>query len=817
MPATISAGRPTYAGLFCVALSTLMYEILLTRIFSVTMWYHFAFVAVSIAMFGMTLGAVLVQVARPLFPRERTRRSLAGSAALFGLTLVGSFVVHLRIPPGPGSGVAGVAALVGTYALISIPFVFSGICVCLSLTRFGGEVSRLYACDLAGAAAGCLLLTPLLERADGPSAVVLTAAVALTGAACYGAGVSRRWCSAALAGAIGLAAIGSANAALGEAGARWIRLIWVKGAREGTPRYERWNSFSRIRVWGDETVASEPTAWGLSRTWPTGRTIPQLFLNIDGTAGTYLTRFSGDLSPLEFMKYDVTNVAHHLKRDARVLVVGAGGGRDVLAGLAFRQRHVTAVEINGAILDAVNRVFGGFTGRLNERPDVTFAHDEARSFVARSAERYDILQISLIDTWAATAAGAFVLSENALYTVDAWETFLSHLSDDGILTVSRWFQHGTPGETYRIASLANAALRRLGVRDPRRHLAIVLSQRRDASADGLPEIATLLVRRTPFPAGELAALEALARRMEFVPLLTPDEARDDTVAKFASTDDPAALAAQFPIDLSPPTDDRPFFFNMARMSLAFQPRRWGPLAEQINLRAVTVLAGLLAAVVLLTAGLVVAPALVGGDRGAILRAGRESLYFAAIGLGFMLIEIAQMQRLLVLLGHPTYSLSVVLFSLLVCGGVGSALTTGVPAARAARSAARRLMLLMATLAVIGLLTPRLVAGYQSSATAWRIVLAVALLAPAGVGMGMAFPLGLKAALEQAGDVAAWLWALNGALSVVGSVLGVVIAMAAGISATWWCGTACYALAWLLARSMSPAAPPARAKMRHGAV
>src|SRR4051812_22166076 len=263
----------TYAGMFLVALATLMYEILLTRIFSVTMWYHFAFVAVSIAMFGMTVGAAIVYVLPRRFPVHRTAQQLATSSLAFGVFIVMSFVAHLRIPFDPGASGRALLLLIGTYALISLPFVFGGIAVSLALTRFPRQVSRLYAADLAGAAIGCVALIALLSATDGPTAVFVVAAVALAGAACFAVDARRRattvGCFVAIATCLALAVMNPLGVATGRP---WGRLPWVKGGHEQPALYEKWTSFSRARVEGAPNVASPPMGWGMSPAYPSDRT-----------------------------------------------------------------------------------------------------------------------------------------------------------------------------------------------------------------------------------------------------------------------------------------------------------------------------------------------------------------------------------------------------------------------------------------------------------------------------------------------------------------------------------------------------------------
>jgi hypothetical protein len=786
-----------YGGLFTVTLATLMYEILLTRIFSVTMWYHFAFMAISVGMFGMTVGAILVYLLPRTFTAEATRMHLARAALGFAAAIVVSFLTHLCIPFTAHASIAGLFAIALTYAVIAVPFVFSGICVCLALTRFPGSVGRLYAADLAGAALGCLLLIALLDVTDGPTAVIAVAGLAGLGAFLFALAPEARglrraaaWLTLALGAFVGVHTIlASHQLAL-------LRLVWVKEAVESRALYEKWNSFSRIRIEGDPAALRPPFGWGLSPTYPAERRVRELMLVIDANAATPLTRFTGDPRELEHLKYDVTNLAHHLRPEARVLVVGTGGGRDLLAALAFGQRAVVGVEINRDVIEAVNGRFGDFTGHLDRDPRIVFVNDEGRSYVARHPERFDIIQVSLVDTWAATAAGAFVLSENSLYTLEAWTLFLSRLGEHGILTFSRWYSHGSP-ETYRLVSLASAALAALGVREPRRHIALVTN----GEARGPVTIGTILVKREPFTGDELRRLGAAARQLGFTPLLTPDAAADSILERLVAGRGLDAFAARFPFNVAPPTDDSPFFFNMIRLRDVFQSRTWRE--EGPNLRAVVVLAVLLATVIVLTALCVIVPLLLTTDRAVLTGAPALLVFFAAIGLGFMFVEISQMQRLIVFLGHPSYGLSVVLFSLLVGGGLGSYLSD-----HASRGGTARLclVLLLAVLVVFGWLTPRVIEAFRGSVTLVRVLVAAGLLFPLGLVMGLAFPLGMKLAAARAASLTPWLWGINGATSVCASVLAVAISLHAGISASFWTGVTCYAaavLAYLSARRAAP--------------
>ena len=796
-PAAVAAAprSATYLGLFLVALATLMFEILLTRIFSVTMLYHFAFVALSVAMFGMTAGALLVYLAPGLFPPEKLHQRLALAAAAFPVVMVLSFMTQLSIPFRVHPSVVAVYAIVLTYAVIALPFIVSGVAVCLALTGFPRAVSRLYAADLAGAALGCVLLIVVLDWSDGPTAVLWIAFLASIGAIAFARAAGSRGLrrfAAASAVVIGVAA--AAHTVLVWQGRAIFRILYTKGsgAIETRPLYDKWNSYSRVRVTGDPNYRSIVQGWGLSQTVPPTR-LHQLQLDIDVWAGTVMTKYDGNPKAVDHLRYDVTNIAYYLRNQHDALVIGAGGGRDVLSALIFGARTVTAVDINKDIIRTVNGRFGDFTGHLDRDPRVRFVNDEARSFVARSAARFGTIQISLIDTWAATAAGAFVLGENSLYTVDAWSTFLRHLADDGILTVSRWYFHDRPAEMYRTTALAVESLRRVGVSDPRSHIIIVRNMRPYAawSPDSPDGVGNILVSRRPFTAAELDTIDREASRLQFDVAFSPRSTVDDTFTRLTQVEGLEEFLDNYPVNIAAPTDDSPFFFNMlrlrdfARMSML----EFGNLSH--NMKAVATLGVLLLTVTLLTALCILVPLWLTRHRVRLTGTGPLLSFFVAIGLGFMLIETSLMQRLIIALGHPTYGLSVVLFAMLLSSGIGSYLTAGVTAESVMTAGRTRLVGLVILLAALGLATPVVARWSEPMTTSVRIVAAVLLLFPAGLFMGMAFPLGMKLASARARELTPWLWGLNGAASVLASVLAVCIALSWSISAAFWTGWACY--------------------------
>src|SRR5262245_6236923 len=510
------------------------------------MWYHFAFMAISLAMFGLAAGAVLVEV----MPKREPHAALAKTGLLFALTSAICFALQLYVPADPERQLGWTVL---AFTLIAIPFVFGGMVVCIALTRFPRHTGKLYAADLAGSAAGCLLTIPMLDYIHAPTAVILNAGIAAMAAVAFAAALkgSLRWIAAAAC--VALVLLSAINQS-----SKKIDIQWLKGGKNWHDGlYEKWNALSRIYV---RETGSEPFGWGMSPAYKPDHKLDQLYLNIDSGAATVITRFDGDLSKLEHLKYDVTALAHYLRNPTPVLVIGVGGGRDILTSLVFGQSHVTGVEINPDILRVLTNRFADYSGNLQKHSAVTLVHDEARSYIARTPEKYGIIQASLIDTWAATSAGAYVLTENGLYTKEAWLTFLNHLTADGVLTMSRWYYEAQPAETLRLTALATSSLMDIGVSDPRRHIMIVRKQ--DNSESGQYSVATILVSRSPFSDADIDRLERIAKQMEFTLVLTPRFAERPEFEAVATSGKYQELIRAYPLNISAPTDDTPFFFHM---------------------------------------------------------------------------------------------------------------------------------------------------------------------------------------------------------------------------------------------------------------
>jgi SAM-dependent methyltransferase len=790
-----------YAGVFLVTAATLMLQVVQTRILSVVAWYHLAFFVISIAMFGLTAGAVWVYLRRERFTGATLSYDLAHFSVAFALTTAIAVIVQMCLAPVTALSLTAVASWAILALCLALPFFFSGVTISLALTRSPFPVGRVYGIDMAGAAAGCLGGLVLLNATNGPAAVLWISVVAVVAARLFAAaGIGQQpptpWPLApALQRRDALLALLALLALANSITDHGLSPLYVKGkieALQARPIFQAWNSFSRVAMF--ERGKREPHLWGPGRAFAGDRwRVPQRLMNIDGDAGTVAFGVRGDLAKAAFLKYDITNLAYYLPGHHRAAVIGVGGGRDLLSARVFGVPEVIGVEINPIFVRLLTELddYADYVG-LRNLAGISFVVDEARSWFARSRESFDIIQMSLIDTWAATGAGAFTLSENGLYTVEAWRIFLQRLSPGGVFTVSRWHAAGEVNETGRMVSLAVATLFDLGVAAPARHVFLATSGR----------IATLIVAKEPLTPAMIDRLRGATEELGFDVLISPDEPPRSPVLReivnSASRAQLEAYTAGLPRDLTPADDERPFFFNQLPLQRPLQTLQIAlhPLREGINSGNVLATATLgllfLVALLLVLATIVIPlrPAL--RDVGARLAVG-GTLYFALIGIGFMCVEIGLLQRLSVFLGHPVYALSIVLFAIILTTGLGSLLSDRLPLDTPRRLAAWSL-LAGGYLIHLPLWLPQLTLAFDGEVLLLRALLGALIIAPGGVLIGWGFPTGMRLIAALDATPTPWFWGINGAAGVLASALAVAVSIAFGISTTLVIGAVCY---WLL--------------------
>ena len=775
-----------FAGLFCTTFATLLLEILDSRLLSVLTWYHLSFLAVSLAMLGMAGGAIRVFLGGPTLEGDAAVQRLPGVSLAFAVAMALTHVVVLCIPLSvqPVGSVIGLASLASAIVALTVPFYFSGMAVTIALTRTRAAIGRLYAWDLAGAAFGCLAVVPLLDSGwfNLSSLVLLGAAVASGGGWCFGQAFGGRYRPLSLLVAILLAAAAMTNGARGtglEIAYTKNRQYWMSEHTDRT----YWNSHSYVVV--QRPGRWEPFLWGGGLLQDHAERVNAAWTVIDGEAGTPITEWNGNPVALDWVRHDVTTLPYYL-RHGSVAVIGFGGGRDLLAAIWGGNTAVTGIDVNETMIRLLTASHRRFAG-IADRPEVRPVHDDGRSFLTRSAERFDVIQMSLIDTWAATGAGAFSLSENGLYTTEAWRVVLDRLSPNGVFSVSRWFAPGFLSETSRLLALGTAALIERGAAVPKRQLLLV----------SRGAVATLMVSPSPFSDADRDVIARVAAAEGFTIQVSPwadgTTAQLDRIAASATAAGLTAATADPRLDFSPPTDDRPFFFNMLKpAAFARAPSLPSEGIVRGNISATTTLVVLF----LITSGLVllmiVWPLVAGGRPAMPGHAFASALwYFAGIGLGFMLVQMAVLQRFSIYLGHPTYTLSITLFSMILSAGIGSGVSDRLVPGRPRLERALQLVAaagLLLLLAGVGPITQATI----GSGLLTRSAIVVALLAPLSMLLGCFFPSGLRLVNRLSPEAAAWMWGVNGAFSVLGSIVAVAISIFVGIHANLLAAAALYA-------------------------
>jgi hypothetical protein len=750
------------------SLATLLLELALTRVFSVVYFYHFAFLAISIALFGLGAGGVFSYAIAGW--GGSLYRKLGILAAANAVAIVFSLAFLLG-----RAGDLSIQAMALAYFIAAVPFVLSGAIVSLVIADTIERINRVYFFDLLGAAAGCALLVPLLDALGGPNAILVASVLLAVSAAIWfhlAHESSGRICAVLLGLLLVCLITYNLKSSL-------IDVRFAKGQRIAGEEFVRWNEFSRIALKDD----------------PSGG-MKSIVIDADAATGVANFDFEHLTSQQQFdLKYSGPGFPYLLRPGAKTLVIGPGGGWDVSRALASGSKDITGVEINPIIARVIMKEkFPQYSNRLYFRPEVKIEVEDGRSFVRRSPERYQVLQATLVDTWASTAAGAFALSENNLYTTNAFVDYLSHLTSDGLMSFTRW-GFDPPRESLRVVALARAALRQLGEKDPARHMAVVRENLQELEHWGTKD--TILVARQPFTATDIAVIEqaAATARMEvvYVPGTTLGATRDTPFRDLLTAADPGRFYDSYAFDVRPVSDNRPFFFYtvQARDLWKFVRSASRHTADFKVNNALPVLFGLVAISIVAMLIIVSLPPLV-------LRHGLPHgkgvapalLFFLFIGAGYILIQVALIQKFVLFLGHPTYALTVIIFSMLISSGLGSFWSKSL-----VRADIFRLYVVLALIAGAIVALSMIVGPVAESGVAMarplKILVSILLISPAGFAMGMPFPTGLTLLERVMPAAVRWAWAVNAASSVLGSAAAIFLAIYLGIQATLIVGGACY--------------------------
>jgi hypothetical protein len=751
-------------------------QVLVHRLVSAKLLNNYAFLVISLTMLGLAAsGVALVRWLPAVLARRR--EVLAAAAALFALSLPAAAWAFCRAAPPPVAGdrAGFVLAFVETMPvalMFCVPFFFAGLILGTLLSDPGLPTPRVYFADLVGSALGAVLVIPTISRVGLETGLLAGAALLLVVTLAVErpkAGATRLLSAFALVGLFASFLARDQVFRLRPQLHSFLDELESAGPPYGL-EYVQWDPVARIEVSRipppDAAHNSYPCLIGTS---PAFLAHIRRVITQNNYAFTYAPDWDGDpasLAGIEGTMYAAAYQVSTVERP-RVLIVGVGGGMDVLTALRFGPREVTGVEVNSATVDILRNRFRAYFQSWVDDPRLHLVAEEGRHFLEASAGRYDVLQLSGVDSYSGTAGAAHVFSESYLYTAEAFDLYLSRLSDRGILNLMR-LEYRPPREMLRALTTAVAALRRAGVDRPEDHVVMLLSREQNFAA--------LLLKKVPFTTQELARLHAWA---DANPLLgvaaAPGRNRglDNAYQVFLSQADPRrerAFVKEYPWDISPVTDDRPFFFKYSFLShvTTRDPlvAGWVPAYEYSMLLLLLVVGiAAIATVYLPLRYLARRPVRSPG-------AARYGVYFAGTGIGYLAVEIALLQKFGLLLGHPNYALSVVLAALLFSSGLGSLLSPRIlERLRHMRfvSYAVSAVLLLEVLLVL----PHLHALVTLSFLGRGVVVAI-LVAPIGLLLGTYVPTALEALKRDAPAFVPWAWGINGIFSVMAPLL-----------AAWW--------------------------------
>ncbi len=794
-----------FVGIFVVAFATLLFELTLIRVYSFTIWHHFAYVVISTSLLGFGASGSFLAT-RPGFGQNGLRRALSICALISAVSVAFVLGFTSLVPLHPMSilSESGQALRFVAYQIVSaIPFFFSGLLVSLILRAGAERVDRVYFWDLLGAGLGCAAAVGLMNLLTPPGAAIFAGVAFAVAAAILAPLPALR--GIAIAAVVVLAAGSLVADRIPFTPARTKHLSLQTKIQGFEPYFTEWTALFRtdIVIEGSQRRPNPAALWppGLSRSAPEGMESPSLFVSHDATASTGI--FDLQKNPrLEHLDWHILSLPYLVVNpDPSVLVIGVGGGRDMIAAIQYGASKVTGAELDPVTVDQVtNHVdeLGGFF----KKDRVNLVASEGRHFVRSSGEMFDMLQITGVDTLSAMNSGAYVLAENYLYTADAIHDYFDHMKPGGMLCFAMAnLNSNQPLSAGRMVLIAQQVLRDRGVEHPEDHIAVI---------DSRSLYAELMIRNRPFTPEEVDRLAKRSAELDFQPLLLPGRVGHPVFMKLATLQgaEREQLLDELKFLITPTSDDRPFFQRYFRWSDLFNLGPGRIIPNDASALGQIVLALLLVSLTALGALFILVPLFLFNRRG-IAGGGNEKLgvmfFFLAIGLGFMLFEISLIQQFVLFLGYPTYSLSVTLGSLLVSLGCGSFLSK-----RWVGHERRALPLAVAGIALLTLFymqgLPVVQGWFLGSHIAVRAAITALVLAPLGLVMGIFFPLGIRRAARIHEDLVPWAWGINGCASVTGGVLTVVLAMSFGFTSVWLLSLLIYAAGTAALLATMPANP-----------
>lgn len=792
-------------AILVISAASIAFEIVLMRVFSLVQWHHFAYMIISLAMLGFgASGTFLALFRRWVTGREPVLLKMAAWLAAVLPLLCTLLALHIPFETFRlVSERVQFAYLLGLYVTLAAPFFAVSAVVALAFMANPRHVPVLYGYNMAGSGLGALLM-PLLLNHFHPATLpmlltvpLLAAAIALT----VESGLRHTLSAAAVPVLAVVLVFAAQGTRLALPISEYKPLSYALQLPGAKVRAETHSPFAVVTAVESEMIRETPGQVATTYPWDEMGPFPrQIGLYYDAGSVSPIHQFTGDLDAFHFLDYVTSAAAYRLVQEPRAAVLGAGGGTNVLSALYHNAAHVTAVEVDPKVIELVNGELNEFSGHLYARPDTTAVVAEGRAWLRASPERFDLIHVPLFGAFTSASAGAFALNESYLYTVEAFELFLERLEPGGVLSLNCWTK--TPARNaIKLFATAVEAARRAGIEHPGQHLVFIRSWNN----------ATICVTRSPMTPDQVRAVREFAESRGFDLCHFPGIAESDAnrfnlleepvyyrAAQALLSDDPDAFHRRYAFHVWPATDDCPYFFRFFRWRAWPRLMRtvgagWVPFVEWGYIALVaTVAQSVLAGVVLILLPL----AVFARDKAARGVRALVVVNFGALGLAYMLIEIAFIQKYMLFLGYPVYAVGVVLTGFLAFSGLGSLVAGRLTAYASSRVLVAWGVLAICLVAVLSLVvTPVVFAGAAGWPDPAKIAISLVLLGPLAFAMGIPFPVGMKHIAS--GPFAAllpWAWGVNGCASVVGATAATLAAVHMGFLAVVFLGLASYLVA-----------------------
>lgn len=766
--------------IFFTSFFLILTELLTTRIFSLLMWYHFAFVAISIALIGLGGAGLYVYLFIDI-NKVNIKKIIIKKLISTGIIIFLVYLIIFNIQILIKNDIKSILKLAIVYFLLILPFFFGGQILIIIYRFFRDKISLFYFFDLIGASSGCLLFIIFINNIIPPNLILIITISFLILAALL---LNKK-----VAVPVFIILIISIPVLMGlNIKFNFFNIKYVKGHKEYDLLYEKWNAISRVAVYNNARFID----WGINQNI-NFKYLPKMYtMDIDACAGMQMIEFDGDKNKIDFLKYSITSIPFYLKNKPSTLIIGSGAGKDVLVAYLFNSSDIDAVEINPAMKYIVDEKFADFTDRLYSRKElgINFILRDGRSFVRETKKIYDIIQLSLVDTWAASSSGALSLTENTLYTVEAFKDYMNKLSENGYLSVTR-FQAEPPNQSLRTLSIYLESAKELGIQNPEKMIYV-------ATSNFYPNriVATFIFKKKPFLKEEIEGLKKITAELGFTVYYSPDENFNNEFYRFINYSDKNEYYNNYIYDITPSTDDKPFFFYMLKLKNFFKTSDRG--FEVFNFKAIFLLFITLIIILFFNLLFIVSPILykISVKEFFDVSTLPYILYFSSIGVAFMLIEIFLVQKFILYLGHPVYSLSIVICSLLFFSGLGSLTTNNIET----NKILKYLIKIFCVIFVLFLFFnfyffDKIIYLTLSNSLILKYIISYILIGSIGFFLGKLFPCGIKLISENKSDYIQWMWSLNGTASVLGSLLAYIIAMNYGFKKVMITGMIFYLIAF----------------------